>query len=154
MKAKSDVLAWHAGDPIVRRSLSVLWDRFDLGRRSWLRGRTVRLGHLQVHSTSLISGLLFIGIGVLFLRYDGTAGITGLFGLGDTVDLEFAAQQAVSRWAATLPVWSLPALVLVVASSVAWRRIRRPAPAEAEEGPPTAEAAAGQSPSTARAMRN
>lgn len=27
--AKADVLAWREGDPIVRRSLSVMWDRSD-----------------------------------------------------------------------------------------------------------------------------
>lgn len=104
--------------------LAALWDRFELGRRRWLRGRTLTWGRLRVHTTSAAAGLLFIVIGVVFLRYDGTAGITGLFGLGDTVDLEFSAQQAVTEWASAVPSWVLPAAVLAVAAMVAWRRYR------------------------------
>lgn len=55
--------------------LALLWDRFGLSGKQWLRGREVRIGPLRTHSTSLISGLLFIGIGLLFLLTDGTAGI-------------------------------------------------------------------------------
>lgn len=104
--------------------LAALWDRFDLGRRRWLRGRTVTLGRLRVHSTSLVSGLLFIGIGVLFLLFDGTAGITGVMGLRDTTDLEFSAQRSITEWAAGIPAWVLPAAILVIALLVVWRRTR------------------------------
>ena len=41
------------------------------------RPDAVRSGRVRVHTTSLVSGLLFIAIGVIFLRYDGTAGLTG-----------------------------------------------------------------------------
>lgn len=104
--------------------LAALWDRFDLGRRRWLRGRTIELGPLRLHTTSLLSGLLFVVIGVLFLRFDG-AGITGFLGFGDTTDLEFDAQRAVSDLAASVPAWVLPAIVLGISSFVAWRRMSR-----------------------------
>lgn len=104
--------------------LATLWDRFDLGRRPWLRGRTVRVGPLQVHSTTLVSGLLFIAIGALFLLFDGTAGITGFLGLGDTTDLEFSLQERISRWSAAVPAWALPALVAVGAGLWTLRRWR------------------------------
>src|SRR5699024_7201229 len=51
--------------------IAALWDRFDLGRRRWLRGRELRLGPLRVHSTTLIAGLVFIGLGILFVLTDG-----------------------------------------------------------------------------------
>jgi cytochrome c biogenesis protein CcdA len=105
--------------------LAALWDRYDLGRRAWLRGRMLALGPIRVHTTSLVSGLLFVGIGTLFLRYDGTAGITGTLGLGDTTDLEFGAQRWISEVAAAVPTWALPAGIAVVAGLVAWRRSRR-----------------------------
>lgn len=111
--------------------LALIWDRFQLGRRRWLRGRSLTWGPLRVHTTSVAAGLFFVLIGVVFLRYDGTAGITGVFGIKDTVDVEFAAQQAVARWAATVPDWILPAAVLIGALAVAWRR-RRPAVADPE----------------------
>lgn len=107
--------------------LAALWDRFQLGRRSWLRDRMLRLGPIQVHSTSLVSGLLFVAIGVLFLRFDGTAGITGVLGMGDTTDLEFEAQRWVSRVTSIVPGWVFPAMVAVGAGLFAWRSSRGPA---------------------------
>ncbi len=104
--------------------LAALWDRFDLGSRSWLRGRTLRVGGLRVHTTALVSGLLFIAVGVIFLRYDGTAGLLGSLGVGDLVDAEFGAQQAVSEWTSGIPAWVVVAVVGVGASYVAWRRAR------------------------------
>ena len=112
--------------------LAAVWDRFDLGSRRWLRGRTLSLGRLRVHSTSLVSGLLFIAVGVVFLRYDGTAGLTGALGVGDLTDLEFAAQQAVSEWTAAIPAWAVLLAVAVVAAYVGWRRAR-PAPEAADD---------------------
>ncbi|HEX6248926.1 MAG TPA: cytochrome c biogenesis CcdA family protein [Nocardioidaceae bacterium] len=108
--------------------LAAFWDRFELGRRSWLRGRMLHLGPVTVHSTSLFSGLLFVAIGVLFLRFDGTAGITGVLGLGDTTDLEFEAQRWVAEVTAGIPVWVVPATVAILAGLVAWRRSTRPTP--------------------------
>jgi len=102
--------------------LAALWDRFDLGHRGWLRGRIIRVGPLRAHSTSLVSGLLFIAIGALFLLFDGTAGITGVFGLGDTTDLEFSLQDRLSRWTADVPAWVLPAAVAVLGALWTLRR--------------------------------
>lgn len=104
--------------------LAGLWDRYDLGSRRWLRGRTLTLGRLRVHSISLASGLLFVVIGVVFLRYDGTAGLTGSLGLGDLTDVEFRAQQAVTQWTSDVPGWAVLLLVSLIASYVAWRRAR------------------------------
>lgn len=102
--------------------LALLWDRFSLGSRRWLRGREVAVGPLRLHTTSLVSGLLFVAIGALFLRFDGTAGVGGWFGVGDTTGLETSAQDAVVRATAGLPLWALPAVVALVALGVAWRR--------------------------------
>ncbi len=102
--------------------LAALWDRFDLGRRRWLRGRAWTWGPVSVHSTSLVSGVFFIGIGVLFLVYDGTAGITGTLGLGDTTELEFTAQQHLGDWLSAVPPWVAPAAVAAAALVIAVRR--------------------------------
>lgn len=106
--------------------LALLWDRFALGSRRWLRGREVTVGPLRLHTTSLVSGVLFVAVGALFLRFDGTAGVTGWFGVGDTTDLESSAQDAVVRATDGIPLWALPAAVAVGALVVAWRRSRRP----------------------------
>lgn len=76
--------------------LALIWDRSGISTSKWLRGRTIKVGRIRLHTTSIISGLLFIGIGVLFLRYDGTAGITGLFGGSDLTNADYKAQQWVS----------------------------------------------------------
>jgi len=107
--------------------LALLWDRLQIGQRRWLRGRPVRVGPLQLHTTQMLAGLLFMVIGWLFLRYDGTAGITGVLGLGDTTDLEFTVQEWVSSslgsgWDLAL----LSAAVAIIASVIAVRLRRRP----------------------------
>ncbi len=104
--------------------LAFLWDRAGLARRSWVRGRALRLGPVRTHTTSLVSGGLFVVIGVLFLRYQGTAGVVGLFGLGDTSGLEVSAQQALTDWIGALPGWAIPAAVALVAAGVALSRSR------------------------------
>lgn len=109
--------------------LAALWDRFNLGQRAWLRGRELHWGPLRVHTTALLSGILFIAIGVLFLRFDGTAGVTGALGLADTTDVVFSAQQAITSGLEHVPGWVLPAAVAVAAVAVGvrrWRSDRRP----------------------------
>ncbi|SEK87515.1 cytochrome c biogenesis CcdA family protein [Nonomuraea pusilla] len=102
--------------------LAALWERWDLGRRRWLRGRGLRVGRLRLHTTSLLSGLVFAGLGVLFLVSDGTRALV-LPG-GDAweerlQDVAAGAQEA------------LPDLVVVGAGAVvlaavaAWRLTRR-----------------------------
>jgi hypothetical protein len=56
-------------------ALAALWERFDL--RRLLRGKGLRIGPLRLHSTQLISGLVFVVLGVLFLISDGTT-LSGL----------------------------------------------------------------------------
>lgn len=107
--------------------LAALWDRYKLGSRRWLRGHTVQFRRWRVNTLSLASGIFFVLIGAIFLRYDGTAGITGSLGLGDTADLEFSAQEFVSRWTSGIPTWVVLGAICAVAGVVAWRRSRAPA---------------------------
>ena len=74
--------------------MSLLWERLDLGHRRWLRGREVSLGRFRFYSTSLLSGLMFVAIGVLFIVFEGTSGLEGLYAAGGATDLAFAAE----RW--------------------------------------------------------
>lgn len=95
--------------------LALLWDRFDLGRRRWLRGRELRLGRLRLHTTSLLSGLFFVLLGVLFLAFDGAAGLPGL----TDVDGAFAAENWARRVGDAVPDAVLLAVLLVAAGAVA-----------------------------------
>lgn len=107
--------------------MALLWSRFDLGRRGFLRGRAVRLGPITTHTTSIIAGVLFVVIGVLFLRTDGLVGLTGW--LGDTTETEFRAQRWLTDHLGGVPDWLIVALVLaLVGALVAWRVARRRRP--------------------------
>lgn len=112
--------------------LALLWERFDLGKRRWLRGRPVRIGRFETHSTSLASGLFFLALGTLFLVFDGTTALPGLL----DVDNSFAAEQ----WARGIGD-RVPDLLVVVVACVlvgaffAVRALRgRPARESAPDG--------------------
>lgn len=100
--------------------LALLWERYDLGRRRWLRGRPLRFGRFGVHSTSLASGLFFVALGTLFLVFDGTTALPGLL----SVDDSFAVEQRVAEWGRAVPDWALLVAVVTVAGLVAAARSR------------------------------
>lgn len=99
--------------------LALLWDRYDLSRRSWLRGRGITVGPLRLHTTSIVSGVLFITIGVLFLISDGTTGLPSVLGPGDTADLEMDAQRWLSDNLAPVPGWAIATGIAIVSGAVA-----------------------------------
>ncbi|MFI1971748.1 cytochrome C biogenesis protein CcdA [Streptomyces cinnamoneus] len=106
--------------------LALFWDRFQLGGRGWLRGRELRLGRLRLHTTSLVSGLFFIGIGVLFLAYDGTTGLPGVL----DADQEFRLEQLASRVGNAVPDYAVLAVVALVVAGVLARIAFRRDPGE------------------------
>ncbi|MFI8963090.1 cytochrome c biogenesis CcdA family protein [Streptomyces sp. NPDC053493] len=102
--------------------LALLWERYELGRRRWLRGRPLRAGRFELHSTSLLSGLFFIALGTLFLVFDGTTALPGLL----SVDDSFAVEERVAGLGRAVPDGALlVAVVAVVAAASAWRARRR-----------------------------
>lgn len=112
--------------------LALLWERFDLGRRAWLRGRTIRLGRFELHTTSLLSGLFFIGLGVLFLAYDGTTALPGMLSVDDSFAVEQWAQRIGGNVPDALALVALVAVVLLGLAVQAWRRRRTGGPEEEE----------------------
>jgi cytochrome c biogenesis protein CcdA len=106
--------------------LALLWDRLDLGRRRWLRGREVAVGPLRMHSTNLVSGLMFVLLGVLFIVYEGTSALAGLYESSGAADLAFAAERRVSdlTGGATAAVW-IGLVVVVIVVFVLRRSSRR-----------------------------
>ncbi|GGR80113.1 cytochrome C biogenesis protein CcdA [Streptomyces aureoverticillatus] len=98
--------------------LAVLWERFELGRRRWLRGRVFRVGRgrgsFELHTTSVLSGLFFVLLGSLFLAYDGAAALPGLLNVDDS----FAVQEWAGRVGDAVPDWMLLVGVVVVAGAV------------------------------------
>jgi hypothetical protein len=103
--------------------LAMGWDRFDLGSRGWLRGRELTLGPLRLHSTSLVSGLLFVGVGVLFLTTGGTT--SGVPGMPSTLEAEIAVQSWLRRLDAVAPDTLVLALVAAGALAILVVRVVR-----------------------------
>ncbi|WP_017607320.1 cytochrome c biogenesis CcdA family protein [Nocardiopsis xinjiangensis] len=112
--------------------LALFWDRFDLGRRAWLRGRSFTVGPLTLHTTSLVSGLLFVVIGALFLLYDGTASLPALGGSGEEVAHRLQLQLSQLGGVADLLLVAAAALVLF---GVGLYRLRGGQRSSAEEIP-------------------
>jgi thiol:disulfide interchange protein len=111
--------------------LAAVWDRFDLGRRSWLRGRKLRLGRLRVHTTSLISGIMFILLGTVFIAYEGTFALSGFYEENGAVDLAYAAELWANSLARNVPDALVLAAMVAAALGLAlaaYRRRRRSKP--------------------------
>jgi cytochrome c biogenesis protein CcdA len=95
--------------------LAALWDRLDLGRRSWPRGRDITLGRLRVHTTNLVSGTMFILLGAVFIAYEGTSALAGFYEAYGTEELAYNAE----RWAGSITGSVPDALVLAVVFAAA-----------------------------------
>ncbi|GHB24264.1 cytochrome c biogenesis CcdA family protein [Streptomyces chryseus] len=107
--------------------LALLWERFELGKRHWLRGRTFRVGRFELHTTSLLSGLFFVALGTLFLVFDGTTALPGLLDVDDS----FAVEEWVGGLGASVPdAVLLTGVVAVVGAVLALRARRRKVPEE------------------------
>lgn len=92
--------------------MALLWEKLDLGSRSWLRPRSVKVGPVYTNSLSLIAGVVLVGLGVLFIVTGGTAGLGGV----TTVDQQFAMQE----WLATVSgavsdLWVVLGVLVLVA---------------------------------------
>jgi hypothetical protein len=108
--------------------MALLWDRFDLGHRRWLRGREVSFAGLRTHTASLLSGLMFVVLGVLFIVYDGTSALEGLYEGTGAGDLALAAQRWSGGVSQNIPAWLAPVVLLVIAGfwiSRRWVRDRK-----------------------------
>lgn len=90
--------------------LALGWDRFGLRNNRWLRGKPVTIGPIRTHTTSLLSGALFIVLGLAFILTRGTSSLGGLVGLDTQFKLE---QWAVSTGDRRTDL--LVALVIVLA---------------------------------------
>jgi len=103
--------------------MALFWDR--LGGSRWLRGREVSLGRLRVHTTNLVSGAMFVLLGVLFISYEGTSALAGLYESGGATDVAFAAQQLAGEVAREIPaaaVFAVPAALMAALGLRRWLR--------------------------------
>jgi hypothetical protein len=96
--------------------MALLWERIDLGSRRWPRGGEVSVGTLRLHTTGLVSGGMFVLLGVVFIGYEGTPALAGLYERGGTAELIFAAERWIEDVAGgTVATLALGALLLAAA---------------------------------------
>ncbi|MCK7637392.1 cytochrome c biogenesis CcdA family protein [Corynebacterium pygosceleis] len=102
--------------------LALLWERFDLGHASWLRGHDIHVGPVRTNTLSIAAGALFILIGLTFITSHGTSALPALL---DT-ETQFRLQSQVARFAAGIDnVIALIIILCVIAAGVGVRLLRR-----------------------------
>lgn len=121
--------AYAAGMTVPLLVLAALWPRLGPRFRRVLRGRDVRLGGFTFHTTSVISGIALIAIGVLIWVTEGTASLGAPVG----ADTQLRWQAAIADWAGRVSNLEMVAalvavLVVVQAVRVLRRRTASPDP--------------------------
>lgn len=120
-------------------ALSLLWDRLGISGRRWLRPPPVTIGRWSNSWVMIISGTLSIGIGVLLLVTDGTAGLGGVL----TVTDQFQLESTVSGAASGVPntVFALLAAAILAAAAALYFKSQRNDRHASSDAEATAEAA-------------
>lgn len=104
--------------------LALVWKRLRIAERGWLKPRMVRIGRWQNSVLMMVSGVLSIGIGILLLLTDGTAGLGSILSIGD----QFAAESWVLSTSSGISnlMFGLTAIaVLIGVAGVYFLRTRR-----------------------------
>jgi cytochrome c biogenesis protein CcdA len=118
--------AYAAGMAAPLFLMALFWDRLDLGSRRLLRGREISFGTLRLHTTNLVSGAMFIVLGTLFIAYEGTSALSGLYESNGATDLAFAAEQRLNDVARRVPaVVPIAGLAAFLAALLLRKRLRR-----------------------------
>ncbi|MEE6281295.1 cytochrome c biogenesis CcdA family protein [Georgenia sunbinii] len=94
--------------------LASVWTTLGRSGRSRLRGRGVTLGPFQLHTTSVITGLLLIAVGVLFLLTNGLATLPQLIPAGVLTGMQSALLTAGAAVSEPLLIIGLALLALVI----------------------------------------
>lgn len=126
-----------AGMVVPLVAIAAVWGRLGTRGRARLRGRAWQLGPFQLHTTSVVTGVLLVVVGVVFLRTNGLASLPQLVPsqlLGDV-------QSGLLAFGAAVPE---PVLIVVLALAALgvwalWRRrsadaVPQPEPSERTGG--------------------
>jgi cytochrome c biogenesis protein CcdA len=76
--------------------LAHFWDRLGTGGRQRVRGREIRLGPWARHSSVVASSLVFIGLGIAFIAFQGSSALSGLYAAVGAADLAITMESSVS----------------------------------------------------------
>lgn len=125
--ARSDTLAagfllavYGAGMVLPLLLIAALWQRLGARGRRLLRGRTFTVLGRELHTTSAITGLLIMGVGILFWTTNGLVGAPELVPLDAQAWLQERASMLANPILDILAVLGIAAIVLLL-----WARHRR-----------------------------
>ncbi|TVR30666.1 MAG: cytochrome c biogenesis protein CcdA [Nitriliruptor sp.] len=105
--------------------LSLVWERIGTTAMRWLRGTQVAIGRWRIHSTSLLTGLLLIGVGILLVTGSGT------FEAGNLALVGARAEEVVQAVGQRIPDRALALLAVAAAGGWFIRRWRAGEPERA-----------------------
>lgn len=97
------LFAYASGMAVPLFVLAALWDRYELGSRKWLRGKSITIGPLRVHTTQAVTGTLFILLGLLFIVSGGTVAFERFYMSLGLLQWSMQMQARVSEWTAAAP---------------------------------------------------
>ncbi len=80
-------------------------------------------GGLRLHTTNLISGAMFIVLGVVFIAYEGTSALGGLYEGAE--ELALAAQQRMGGFSGLPAALATAAIALALGAALIRRYVRR-----------------------------
>lgn len=125
--------------------LAWLWAQGRTGSRRLLRGREITVGPLRLHTTSLVTGLLLVVVGVVFVTTNGMVALPELV----PATTQARLQATVLGWGSAVPDVVVVLAALAVGAGVWWVSRRRSTAAE----PGTQDVAPGTDPATGAAVR-
>lgn len=120
------LMVFAAGMAFPLLLLALTWNRIGNRGRGVLRGRVVRIGPIERHVSTLASSLLFIGLGIAFIVFQGSNALSGLYAALGASDASTALESSVraALSAAPLLAWALAAGLAGIAAFL-WIRQRR-----------------------------
>lgn len=124
-KAAALMFVYALGNFIPFIIISSLIDRYNLLENKWISGREFKANifgkELIFHTTTLISGLLLLGMGLLFVIYGDTSVINNL----DPFRLKFFEEGLQRKLVDFRYSWAIALLVALLASLLAWLALKR-----------------------------
>ena len=95
--------------------LALLWEGFNLSEKAWLRPHPVKLLGRWTTRMNVISGVLFVGLGIILVFFGGQSGLPSIFSASQQVAVESKIIEAV----AGVPGWLFFAFAAVIIAIIA-----------------------------------
>lgn len=98
--------------------LALLWDRVGTSGRRRLRGREIRLGPWVRHPSVVASSLVFVGLGIAFIVFQGSSALSGVYAALGAAELTISLEAGVGALIRGNGVIATLALVVVIGLAV------------------------------------